>query len=283
MRQDLPADGEGGRPPEGLCDWLASPQGRHKADRVRVAELPGGPLVVKRRVAGAVRTRLGRFLRAMRVLLVALLCGLAMGEYPEPAELLGVGLEQEADRLRRLRAQGQRVPAVLWQQPGMLVLEYVGEDVPHRLRRVAPADRIALMRHVGADLAQFHRAGFSHGGAQLRNLTVRQDGLWRIDFEENVASALSRPLAQAYDVVQMLASTLRLRQVPEAELAELARAALQAYLDGGPDPAVLARLRRVAALAARLDPLRPALSHVHRREMRAVLGTAEAMKLLLTA
>jgi tRNA A-37 threonylcarbamoyl transferase component Bud32 len=100
------------------------------------------------------------------------------------------------------------------------------------------------------DLAKFHQAGFVHGGAQLRNLMVLDGRLTRIDFEENIGEALSRPLGQAYDVYQMMSSMAGLRgeQFSEQERRLLCERLLDTYLQANPDPAVRRQLKRLGQL-----------------------------------
>lgn len=69
--------------------------------------------------------------------------------------------------------------------------------------------------------------------------------MWRIDFEENIGSTLSRPLAQAYDLFQMLASLASLRKLPDEVGRTLGKLALEVYFECNPDLEVKARLRRL--------------------------------------
>ena len=140
-------------------------------------------------------------LKFAKVVVLSWLCWLLMGERPLPQRLLKNNLQDEAQRLVRLKDAGSSVPKVWYHAPEILVLEYVGQDMPYLIRMATPEGRLGLMSRAAQELANFHRAGFVHGGAQLRNLMVSDDGTaTRIDFEENIGEALSLPLAQAYDV-----------------------------------------------------------------------------------
>lgn len=140
----------------------------------------------------------------------------------------------------------------------MLVLEFVGEDLADLIRNEDDATRLWLTRAAAADLADFHGRGLWHGGAQIRNITLQDGELWRIDFEENIGSTLSRPLAQAYDLFQMLASLVSLRKLPDDVGRTLGKLALDVYFECNPDPEVQARLRRLARLLSfAATPLRP--------------------------
>jgi tRNA A-37 threonylcarbamoyl transferase component Bud32 len=200
---------------------------------------------------------------------VALACRALLGEFPRPGVLLKNSLQHEAARLRFLGRAGCRVPGVWHSQADLLVLEHVGEPLPGLIRRGDESVQRELAGAAARDLADFHARGFWHGGAQLRNMTLRDGRLWRIDFEENIGEALSLPLAQAYDVFQALSSLLSLRKVPAERLPALGEFALRAYLQARPDPAVRAALCRVAGLMVKASRLlgrwgrRPSWRDVH--------------------
>lgn len=77
-------------------------------------------------------------------------------------------------------------------------------------------------------------------GAQVRNVTLRDGRLWRIDFEENIGGALSLPLAQAYDLYQTLASLVSLRKLPPEQASHLGKLVLDTYFAAHPDSEVRA-------------------------------------------
>jgi len=193
------------------------------------------------------------------------------------------GLDDEAQRLRLLRAAGQRVPAILHHAHGVLVLEYVGQDLPYLIRIGTPAERLQWMDAAARDLAEFHTAGFVHGGAQLRNLMWR-DSLTRIDFEENIGAALSRPLGQAYDVYQMISSMAGLRghEFNPVNRQALCDALLAAYLLANPDPEVRAQLQRMAKALARVRrQLGWLLVRVPGRDLQGVVHVADALAVMI--
>ena len=184
-------------------------------------------------------------LKFAKVVVLSWLCWLLMGERPLPQRLLKNNLQDEAQRLVRLKDAGSSVPKVWYHAPEILVLEYVGQDMPYLIRMATPEGRLGLMSRAAQELAKFHRAGFVHGGAQLRNLMVSDDGTaTRIDFEENIGEALSLPLAQAYDVFQMISSMAGLRghEFSLNERQTLCHQLLAAYLGANPDPLVRAQL-----------------------------------------
>ena len=187
-------------------------------------------------------------LKFAKVVVLSWLCWLLMGERPSPQRLLKNNLQDEAQRLVRLKDAGSSVPKVWYHAPEILVLEYVGQDMPYLIRMATPEGRLGLMSRAAQELANFHRAGFVHGGAQLRNLMVSDDGTaTRIDFEENIGEALSLPLAQAYDVFQMVSSMAGLRghEFSLNERQTLCHQLLAAYLGANPDPLVRAQLTSI--------------------------------------
>ena len=225
-----------------LDAWLLS----HADDAAGVSfvEFAGHSCVVKRHRAKWFSPLSAR-LKAVRVLVLSWLCWLLMGERPSPQQLLKNTLQDEADRLVRLKAAGSSVPNVWYRAPDLLVLEYVGQDMPYLIRIATPEGRLTLMSQAAQELAYFHHAGFVHGGAQLRNLMIHDDGTaTRIDFEENIGEALSLPLAQAYDVFQMLSSMAGLRghEFSPTERQALCHQLLAAYLRANPDPLLRASL-----------------------------------------
>ncbi len=214
---------------------------------VSFVEFAGYPCVVKRHRAKWF-SPLTAALKVVRVVVLSWLCWLVMSERPSPQRLLKNTLQDEAHRLARFKAAGSAVPSVWHQAPDLLVLEYVGQDMPYLIRIASPEGRLALMRTAAQELAHFHRAGFVHGGAQLRNLMMQEDGTaTRIDFEENVGEALSLPLAQAYDVFQLVSSMAGLRghEFSPTERQALCHQLLAEYLKANPDPMVYAQLAAI--------------------------------------
>lgn len=228
----------------GLQAWLS--QHAQADSGVWVIEIGGIPCVVKRR-RETFTSRLIYILRFIRSWTLSQFCWLAFGEHPAASVLLRNSLRDEAKRLKILHRAGCHVPAILYEEPDLLVLEFVGQGIPFLLRRSTPAQRLVWMDRCANDLARFHQAGFVHGGAQLRNLMYLNARITRVDFEENIGEAMSRPLGQAYDVYQMLSSMAGLRG---HELTPYARQTLcdrllEAYIQANPDPLVIKELVRM--------------------------------------
>jgi tRNA A-37 threonylcarbamoyl transferase component Bud32 len=224
-------------------------------------------------------------LKFAKVVVLSWLCWLLMGQRPSPHCLLKNTLQDEADRLIRLKEAGSSVPNVWYQAPDVLVLEYVGQDMPYLIRMATPEGRLKLMSLAAQELAHFHRAGFVHGGAQLRNLMIHDDGTaTRIDFEENIGEALSLPLAQAYDVFQMLSSMAGLRghEFSPTERQALCHQLLTVYLRANPDPQVRASLTAIEKhFAAIKKYLGWCLKSIPGRDIQGFLYVANTLRLSL--
>jgi len=224
-----------------LADHVRDPNG------VEIITIAGQKCVVKRRIRKPF-DGLVYALRFMRSFTLSLLCWLVWGQRPATRTLLKNGLAEEARRLQLLQDAGCHVPRILHHEPGVLVLEFVGEDLPHYLRTSTQEGRVVWIKRVAADLAAFHHAGFVHGGSQLRNLMFEDDRLTRIDFEENISEAMARPLGQAYDFYQMLSSLAGMRadEISPVERQALCNRLLREYLSHNPDAAVKRQLKNMA-------------------------------------
>ena len=224
-------------------------------------------------------------LKFAKVVVLSWLCWLLMGERPLPQRLLKNNLQDEAQRLVRLKDAGSSVPKVWYHAPEILVLEYVGQDMPYLIRMATPEGRLNLMSRAAQELAHFHRAGFVHGGAQLRNLMIHDDGTaTRIDFEENIGEALSLPLAQAYDGFQMLSSMAGLRghEFSPTERQALCHQLLTVYLSANPDPRVRASLTAIEKhFAAIKKYLGWCLKSIPGRDIQGFLYVANTLRLSL--
>lgn len=267
-------------PPPGLQAWLEA-AGATPQPQVLEVQIESVWCVVKRRRA-SIGGGISYALRYLRALFLGIGCKLFLGEFPNPGVLLRNGLDFEAERLRRLVDAGCRVPQVWWQAPGLLVLEHVGVDISSLIRHGSNEQRARLAHAAGRDLAEFHLRGLCHGGAQIRNLTLRDNQMWRIDFEENIGEALSRPLAQAYDLFQLVASLQSLRKLPAEAMPTLAQAMLDSYFEVNPDEQVRARLTRLGRiLGAVARPLRPLLGRLPYRDIQGFFRVADTLRLLL--
>ena len=265
-----------------LDQWL--PLHANDATGVSFVEFAGYSCVVKRHRATWLSPLIAG-VKFVRAAVLSWLCWLLMGERPSSQVLLKNTLQDEADRLVRLKEAGSSVPSVWFQAPGILVLEYVGQDMPYLIRIANPEGRLKLMATAAQELAHFHRAGFVHGGAQLRNLMIHDNGTaTRIDFEENIGEALSLPLAQAYDVFQMLSSMAGLRghEFSPTERQALCHQLLTVYLRANPDPQVRASLTAIEKhFAAIKKYLGWCLKSIPGRDIQGFLYVANTLRLSL--
>jgi tRNA A-37 threonylcarbamoyl transferase component Bud32 len=264
-----------------LTQWLAE----HASDpsSVHFAEIEGQRCVIKlRRPTFADKILYG--VHYVRAWLLSCLCWIALGERPPVSVLMRTTLSDEARKLEFFAQHGYRVPKVWRHTSDALVLEYVGQDLPYLIRIDTPAARLIWMDRAARDLAAFHLAGFVHGGAQLRNLMCEGDVLTRIDFEESIGEALSRPLGQAYDVYQMVSSMAGLRgeQFGSAERQDLSLRLLQTYLETNPDRLVRRSLKRISvAMNGVQRYLGWLFRHLPGRDVRGFLCVADALRLSL--
>lgn len=169
-------------------------------------------------------------------------------------------LDYEARRLASLAQAGVRVPRVVHQEPGYLLMEHCGETFATLLERW-PIDLAgAEMEQLAAELGAFHRAGHWHGAAQIKNLTRRDGHTYRIDFEEDFGEFGPLAATQALDLVLFLNSVSLAGPISETEARALLPRLVTAYFAANPDPQVRAVLRRGmpwgAALARLAAPFR---------------------------
>lgn len=123
----------------------------------------------------------------------------------------------EAERLRDLAARGLRVPSVLAQQPGGLLLRHLGqpgqptpslaEEIETAIRAGAAAQQALWWQGLQA-ISVVHASGTSLSQAFARNLVRCPDGVvGYIDFEDDPASVLPLAHCQARDALCYVHST----------------------------------------------------------------------------
>ena len=95
------------------------------------------------------------------------------------------GADYEARTLRALAAKGINVPAVLHDEEDYFVMEDAGESL-YEVLRDSPEGREDLAVRSIIELRRLHDLGFAHGGAQIKNMTVRDNVILFIDFEEAI-------------------------------------------------------------------------------------------------
>jgi tRNA A-37 threonylcarbamoyl transferase component Bud32 len=168
----------------------------------------------------------------------------------------GVALMQEAERLHRFKACGIAVPDVLAQDGHMLVLADLGPQLQSCLDSCTdPETRRMLLHRALEALAQLHRAGLCHGRPYLRDMTWDGTRIGFLDLEEDPASIMPLPMAQARDIWIFLCSAAGLARGADDRLVyapDLIDCLFQYYRNSGGDAAVMAALSH---FVQRLAPL----------------------------
>lgn len=188
----------------------------------------------------------------------ALLVRFLAGYWPRLAPLRLGNEEQlhyEAERLRTMRAQGQAVPEVVVVSDDHLIMQDVGPPLTQVMRTLDPTGQAELVCRVAAELAEFHRRGHWHGGAQLRNHTQSDGRLYRIDFEEPLDRTLSLPARQAMDLMLLVHSATAIKAFDGEQRRLLCRNLLDRYLQHAPPRAALEVVRRGHRIKRRLKAL----------------------------
>lgn len=115
--------------------------------------------------------------------------------FPHPLVLpsgqpAGGNVAFEAATLRRMAGHGVAVPRVLHETADYFVMSDTGESLQRILRKTADQDeRDKLVALAARALRRLHDTGQAHGGALIRNMTIRDGVLHFIDFEEDVPAA----------------------------------------------------------------------------------------------
>lgn len=97
----------------------------------------------------------------------------------------GDNVSFEAGVLRKLGGLGVPVPEVLHLDSDYFVMSDVGKTLEVALREEPGRTDEYIEKAVRA-LRRFHDMGLAHGGAQIKNLTVKDGDIYFIDFEENI-------------------------------------------------------------------------------------------------
>lgn len=135
----------------------------------------------------------------------------------------------EQRRLLDLLSRGVNVPKVVGEGRGVLMLSDIGRSLSSQLRQFgADNARIdALVAQAAAALAAAHRNGAYLGQAFARNITVGEDGIGFIDFEEDPGEVMPLLDAQARDWLMFAAGVAGFFAAREAVLGRLLHAELE--------------------------------------------------------
>lgn len=102
-----------------------------------------------------------------------------------PLQPVSGSTDHEAGMLRRLAGLGMNVPRILHHGDGYFVMESVGPSLEQVLRD-RPAEKAYYVELAARELRRLHDLGLAHGGAQIKNLLVRDGSIYFIDFEERI-------------------------------------------------------------------------------------------------
>ncbi|MBS7457632.1 serine/threonine protein phosphatase [Coralloluteibacterium stylophorae] len=179
--------------------------------RVERAVIDGRPVWIKHYGSDARGARLRMLDWAARRLGVAAL-------RPPPHHLADEALEVERARLGALAALGVRVPEVVGEGRGFLVLSDLGDTLSSRLRTGTHDGGAGLVARAAAAVADVHARGGYLGQPLARNLAVdAADRIGFLDFEEDPREVMSLRDAQVRDWLLFASGTVR--YLPEGALA----------------------------------------------------------------
>lgn len=102
-----------------------------------------------------------------------------------PSRPEGDNVAFESGVLKRLAEHGVRVPRVLHVDADYFVMSDVGRTLEVALRE-EPEKAGEYVAMAVRELRRFHDLGFAHGGAQIKNITIKDGVIHFIDFEENI-------------------------------------------------------------------------------------------------
>lgn len=137
----------------------------------------------------------------------------------------------EMRRIDQLRSQGVLVPDILAEGKGTLLLSDIGPSLSGQLKAAANDDQIDELVHAAVvAVAQAHNGGAYFGQAFARNITVCDERIGFIDFEEDPLELMPLHDAQARDWLMFAAGVSRhyeARGHVLADMLELARPSLE--------------------------------------------------------
>ncbi|MEZ5462163.1 serine/threonine protein phosphatase [Dokdonella sp.] len=171
---------------------------------------------------------------------------------PPPHHVGEQAQNNEARRVRELKAADVNVPEVLGEGRAMLLLADIGISLSGCLKQARgnPARRDHLVSLAIDSIADVHAKGLYLGNPVPRNMTFGNDCIGFLDFEEDPGEIMSRDVAQARDWLLFVHGTARFYPDEQAALATLLKAGLdrsspdvrQRVIDAG------SRLSRIAAM-----------------------------------
>ncbi len=115
----------------------------------------------------------------------------------------------EADKISSLREVGLRVPKIHYSCKEYFIMEDCGQRLKDILK-MEGVDKTLYLGEAIKSLSLLHNHGFAHGGSQIRNFTVKDGGVYMIDFEERIQKKYLSAI-QFRDVLVFLISIASLR------------------------------------------------------------------------
>jgi tRNA A-37 threonylcarbamoyl transferase component Bud32 len=168
-------------------------------------ETPDGIVYVKQRRAA--KNPLGRMAQTALYRLTGNLLVLPTGRHESDP------LAAECAKIRRLGGMGIPVPTILHEGDGYFVMSYVGRTLQKTLKRRRGEASVFAERAV-RELRRLHDLGEAHGGAQIKNLTLLDDVIHFLDFEEDIPEGNLREF-QLRDLFLLILSLERHRHDPD--------------------------------------------------------------------
>ncbi len=168
--------------------------------------------------------------------------GLLVAMPPDLPPTDNVGFE--AERLSRAAELGLRIPAVLHRAADYFVMEDAGTHLDAYVK-AHPEEREDVIDRAASALRNMHDLGLVHGGAQIKNITVRDGEIFFIDLEESIPPDRLE-LFKLRDLFLFLFSLEKTGNEPDLRRI--------AAVYGGPDAEQV--LRRTVRALRQLRPLR---------------------------
>ncbi|MGL4307704.1 MAG: RIO1 family regulatory kinase/ATPase [Cetobacterium sp.] len=95
-----------------------------------------------------------------------------------------INTEEEALKIKKLKELGIPVPEVVFSCSSYFIMRECGESLLHYLRNHRGLDPNIYLKKAMGVLSKLHNCGHAHGGAQIRNFTIKNEDVYMIDFEE---------------------------------------------------------------------------------------------------
>lgn len=199
--------------------------------------------------------------RKRQELLSAIAYFLLFRRWMAPKHFRALTVFEEGVRLQSLTNIGARVAPVYFNSQDYFIQAHSGTSLDTVLPRRDHHTRIALIYDVLASLADLHERGQWHGGPQIRNLTLQDGQLFRIDFEERFGYYTPLPLAQSYDLILTFNS---IKKFLDDDL-ELAKSLFHHYWQRHPEPELIPYLQKVYRWIRPILPLGRFLGRINKK------------------